>query len=149
MGIVFLRSGYIAPHPIRGLGFIWLNALILLTVSFLGGTRLSTLANGVMVFGLYGIAFIGGWIEQIGTFMTNISASQAAINIGVISSLILPSEALWKRAVYEIQSPLVTTLGFSPWTGQTYPSTIMIVYSIIYLIIMFALAVRFFHLRDL
>ena len=149
MGIVFLRAGYIAPHPIQGLGFILLDALILLTVSLLGGTRFSTLANGVMVFGLYGIAFIGGWIEQIGTFFTNVSANQAAINIGIISSLIMPSEALWKRAVHELQSPLVTTLGFSPWTGQTYPSNIMILYSFIYLFFMLGMAIYFFHKRDL
>lgn len=149
MGLVYLRSGYTAPHPLSALALIWLNALILLTISLLGGTALSTLANGVLVFGLYGVAFIGGWIEQIGSFLPKATASQAAINIGVITSLIMPSEALWKRAAHEIQSPLVAALGFSPFTSSVYPSTAMIYYAIVYMIAAFALAVRLFNQRDL
>jgi len=149
MALVFLRSGYSAPHPLQGLGLIWLNALVLLSVSLLGGARLSTLANGVLVFGLYGIAFIGGWIEQIGSYLPDQAASQTAINIGVITSLIMPSEALWKRAAHEIQSPLVSALGVSPFSAGSYPSAIMIMYAILYLVVALALAVKLFNTRDL
>jgi Cu-processing system permease protein len=149
MAFVYLRSGYSPPHPFRALELIWLNALILLGVSLLGGTRLSTLANGVLVFGLYGVAFIGGWIEQIGGFLTDQAASQVATNIGIITSLIMPSEALWKRAAHEIQSPLVAAIGITPFSVGSYPSLIMIVYSVLYLLVILGLAVRLFNLRDL
>jgi Cu-processing system permease protein len=149
MGLVFLRSGYSAPHPLNALALIWLNALVLLSVSLLGGAYLSTLANGVLVFGLYGVAFIGGWIEQIGSFFTNQSASQIAINIGIITSLMMPSEALWRRAAHELQSPLSTALGISPFTAGTYPSAVMIIYAVIFMLIAFALAVQRFGNRDL
>jgi Cu-processing system permease protein len=149
MAIVYLRSGYISPHPLRALSLILLNALILLSISLLGGTSLSTLANGVLVFGLYGVAFIGGWIEQIGSFLPDQAASQTAINIGVVTSLIMPSEALWKRAAYELQSPIVSALGFNPLTGSVYPSAAMIVYALLYLIIVVAFAIRLFKYRDL
>ena len=148
-GLVFALSGYTAPHPLAGIALMWLNALLLLSVSLMGGTLFSTLANGVMVFGLYGIAFIGGWIEQIGTFLQNQAASQTAVNIGVITSLILPSEALWKRAASELQSPLVAALGFSPFTSTSVPSNAMIVYAAIYLLVVIALAIRLFNARDL
>jgi len=149
MAFVYLRSGYSPPHPFRALELIWLNALILLGVSLLGGTRLSTLANGVLVFGLYGVAFIGGWIEQIGGFLTDQAASQIATNIGIITSLIMPSEALWKRAAHEIQSPLAAAIGITPFSVGSYPSLIMIVYSVLYLLVILGLAVRLFNLRDL
>jgi Cu-processing system permease protein len=149
MGLVFLRSGYTAPHPLSALALMWLNALVLLSVSILGGAYLSTLANGVLVFGLYGVAFIGGWIEQIGSFFTNQAASQIAINIGIITSLIIPSEALWKRAAHDLQSPLVSALGISPFTTRSYPSTAMVFYAILFMLIAFALAVRRFSQRDL
>jgi ABC-type transport system involved in multi-copper enzyme maturation permease subunit len=149
MGLVFLRSGYVAPHPWRALELLWLNALILLSVSLLGGTRLSTLANGVLVFGLFGIAFIGGWIEQIGSFMNNTAASQTALNIGVITSLMLPSEALWKRAAHELQSPLVAALGFSPFASSIYPSLMMILYALLYLGAALLFAIHLFNRRDL
>jgi ABC-type transport system involved in multi-copper enzyme maturation permease subunit len=149
MGIVFLRTGYTAPHPLRALELIWLNALVLLSVSILGGTILSTLANGVLVFGLYGIAFLGGWIEQIGSFLPDQAASHTAVNIGIITSLIMPSEALWKRAAHELQSPLVAALGFSPFSSAYYPSLLMVVYAVLYTVIALILAVLLFKQRDL
>ena len=149
VGLVYLESGYSAPHPVRALSLLWMNALVLLSVSILGGSLLSTLANGVLVFGLYGVAFIGGWIEQIGTFFTDPVAHRTAINIGIITSLVLPSEALWKRAAHELQSPLVGALGISPFSAGSYPSTAMIVYAGLYLIVAFALAVRTFNRKDL
>jgi Cu-processing system permease protein len=149
MGFIFLRSGYLAPHPLQALALIWLNDLVLLSVSILGGASLSTLANGVLVFGLYGIAFIGGWIEQIGSFFRDQVAGQTAINIGIITSLAMPSEALWKRAAHELQSPLVAVFGVSPFAANSYPSMIMIFYAVFYIMVAFALAARQFNARDL
>lgn len=143
--IVYLVGGYSAPNALRGLGLMWINVILLLNVSLLGGAMLSTLANGVLVFGMYGIAFLGGWIEQFGSLVQN----QTAINIGIISSLIIPSEALWKRAAYEMQSPLVQALGFSPFTSGSVPSTMMIAYAIFYAGMALLLAIRQFRRRDL
>jgi len=149
MGFIYLRSGYVAPNPVSALALIWLNGLILLSISLLGGTSLSTLANGVLVFGLWGVAFIGGWVEQIGAYLPNSSASQTSINIGVITSLIMPTEAIWKLAAHNLQSPLVAALGFSPFSSTTYPSLIMVIYAVLYLIVAVALAMRLFSRRDL
>jgi len=149
MGYIFLRSGYSAPHPLQALAMIWLNDIVLLSVSLLGGARLSTLANGVLVFGLYGIAFIGGWIEQIGSFFRDQAASQVAINIGIITSLVMPSEALWKRAAHELQSPLTAVLGVSPFSSGSYPSLIMILYALAYIAVALAWAISQFNKRDL
>ena len=143
--LVYAISGYVAPNVLRGLSLIWLNAILLLGVSLAGGAVLSTLANGVLVFGMFGIAFIGGWIEQIGSFIQN----QTAVNVGIISSLLIPSEALWKRAAFEMQSPLVSALGFSPFTAASMPSQVMVLYGMIYAILALLLAIRLFSKRDL
>jgi Cu-processing system permease protein len=145
MAIVYLTSGYLAPNALRGLGLMVLNAFLLLSVSLMGGASLSTLANGVLVFGLYSIAFIGGWIEQFGSFLNN----QTAVNIGVLASLIFPSEAIWKRAAYEMQSPLVAAIGFSPFSSSSVPSLLMVAYAAVYAALALFLAMRFFRRRDL
>ena len=145
IGLVYFISGYVAPNVLRGLGLLWMNAVLLLGVSLAGGAMLSTLANGVLVFGLFGIAFVGGWIEQIGSFMQN----QTAINVGIISSLLIPSEALWKRAAFEMQSPIVSVLGFSPFTSASMPSTLMVIYGLVYAILALLLAIFLFNRRDL
>ena len=144
--IVYSIGDYVVPGYWRGLGLIWLNGALMLSVSFVGGSMLSTLANGVLVFGLFGVAFVGGWIEQIGSFIQN----QSAINIGILSSLILPGEALWKRAAFEMSSPVVTAIGFSPFTSsQSVPSPMMVWYAVGYAIVMILWAIRAFLRRDL
>ena len=122
-----------------------LNAFLLLSVSLMGGATLSTLANGVLVFGLYSIAFIGGWIEQFGSFLNN----QTAVNIGILASLIFPSEAIWRRAAYEMQSPLVAAIGFSPFSSTSVPSLLMVLYAAIYAAVTLFMAMRLFQGRDL
>jgi hypothetical protein len=98
-----------------------------------------------MVFGLYGVAFIGGWVEQIGSFLKN----QTAISIGIISSLIIPSEALWKRVAHDMQSPIVKAMGFSPFSAPSVPSPMMLWYGVFYTLLALALAIRQFEKRDL
>ncbi|HEX7433665.1 MAG TPA: ABC transporter permease subunit [Anaerolineaceae bacterium] len=143
---VFLIAGYTPPNLLAGLSLMWLTCLLLLSVSFFGGSQFSTLANGVMVFGLFGIAFIGGWIEQFGALVKN----DTAISVGIISSLILPTEALWRRAAFEMQSPLSTMLGgATPFSSISVPSPLMVIYAGVYILVALVLAVRTFSRRDL
>lgn len=142
---VWLQSGYLAPHIPAGVPLIFLESLLVMTVALMCSSRLTALATGAVVFGLYGLSFIGGWVEQIGAVVHN----QTAINVGIITSLIIPSEALWRRAAYEMQSPLSGALGVSPFGTTSVPSLAMIVYAVIYILLALALALRFFSRRDL
>ena len=142
--LVNLITGYTVNNSLAALILIWTNGALILNLTLLGGTRLSTLANGVFVFASYGIAFVGGWIEQISSFLYN----KQAMNIGIISSLLMPSEALWKRAAYEMREIIVDAIGFSPFTSASIPSSLMVVYASIYAVIMLVLALRSFQNRD-
>ena len=104
--------------------------------------------NGAVGVGLWGLAFIGGWVEQFGALLQN----QAAVNIGVVSSLIIPSEALWRRAAYEMTPPLAQVLGISfsgPMMTMSVPSDAQIVYAVGYLAVALAIGARVFARRDL
>lgn len=145
LAVTYLVTRYRAPNILSGLAMIWLESLLLLTVTLLWGTSFSTLTSGVLTFGLQSLAFIGGWIEQFGT----IAQSRSAINLGIITSIIMPSEALWRKAAFEMQSPLVSALGISPFSGASVPSSLMVSYAIVYLVVALGLAVRRFGQRDL
>ena len=138
-------GGVTARHLVRGASLIWLECILLLTVTFCFGTWLSTLTNGVLALGLHGLAFIGGWIEQVGA----ISHSPRAVDVGVVASFIMPSESLWRRAAFEMQSPLVGAFNFSPFSNASVPSLAMIVYAGLYLLAAMELAVHHFGKRDL
>jgi ABC-type transport system involved in multi-copper enzyme maturation permease subunit len=144
IAIVNSASGQFPTGVVPGIPLMWLNVLLLLSVTLLGGTLLSTLANGVTLFGLYAVAFIGGWIEQIGSFFEN----QTALNIGIISSLLLPSEALWRRAAYEMQ-PLASVIDIGPFITISVPSPLMIGYAVVYGALALLLAMIVFTRRDL
>ena len=140
-----MQSGYVAPYLLAGLALIYLESLLVMTVAMACSSRFSALATGGVVFGLYGLAFIGGWIEQIGAFLN----SQTAVQVGILTSLIIPSESLWRRAAFEMQSPLSGLLGISPFGARSVPSLLMVVYAVVYLLVVLALTVRIFQKRDL
>ena len=142
---ILVQSGYMAPHLLAGLALIYLESLVVMTVAMLFSSRFSALATGGVVFGLYGLAFIGGWVEQIGAVLN----SQTAVQVGILTSLIIPSESLWRRAAYEMQSPLSGLLGISPFGASSVPSLLMVAYAVVYLLAVLALTVRVFQQRDL
>ncbi len=142
---VWAQSGYLPPHLAAGLGLIYLESLLVMTIALLFSSRLSALATGGVIFGLYGMSFIGGWIEQIGSAIQNATA----VKVGILTSLIIPSEALWHRAAYEMQSPLSGVLGFSPFGTTSVPSLLMVGYAVVYLLAALGLTVYVFGRRDL
>ena len=142
---VWVQSGYLPPHLAAGLGLIYLESLLVMTIALLFSSRLSALATGGVIFGLYGMSFIGGWIEQIGSAIQNATA----VKVGILTSLIIPSEALWHRAAYEMQSPLAGVLGFSPFGTTSVPSLFMVGYAVVYLLAALGLTVYVFGRRDL
>ena len=89
--------------------------------------------------------FIGGWIEQIAAFAGN----QAATNLGIVISFILPSEAIWRRASFLIQPSFLRQLNVGPFVTVSTPSPAMVVYSVIYVAVVLALALAVFQRRDL
>jgi ABC-type transport system involved in multi-copper enzyme maturation permease subunit len=145
MLIVYLMVGYVPAQPHLGLLLLLLEALVLLSLSLFGGTRFSTMTNGIVLFMLYGLAFIGSWVEQIG-FMLQ---SGAAVRIGIISSLLLPVEALWRLASHLMQPPLLSELPVSPFASASIPSTAMVIYALSYAAVALLLAISTFSQRDL
>jgi Cu-processing system permease protein len=142
---VYVQSGYMPPHLVAGLVLIYLESLLIMTIALLFSSRLTALATGGVIFGLYGMAFIGGWIEQIGAALQ----STTAVKIGIVTSLIIPSEALWRRAAYEMQSPLSSIIGLSPFGATSVPSLLMVIYTVVYLAAALGLTVLVFGRRDL
>ena len=142
--ITYAMAGVTARHLASGLSLMWMESVVLLSVTFAFATYFSTLTTGVLTLGLHGLAFLGGWIEQFGA----ITQTQRAVNVGVIASVLMPSEALWRRAAFEMQSPLASAMRISPFSTLSVPSTAMIFYAAIYLTIALVIAIRRFSQRD-
>lgn len=142
---IYLQAGYLANNLLAGLSLIYLEALLVMTVALACSSAMPALATGGLVFGLYGLAFIGGWIEQIGAVFRN----QTAVQVGIVTSLLIPTEAIWRRATFEMQAPLSAALQMTPFTTLSVPSTAMILYAILYLVVALAAAINTFQHRDI
>jgi Cu-processing system permease protein len=145
VGMAHWLSGIGPRNLLLGASLIWFECLLILSLTLFFGTTFSTLTNGVLVLGLHGIAFLGGWIEQVGATLH----SPRTVTLGIISSVIMPSESLWRRAAFEMQSPLVGSLNISPFSNASVPSQAMIVYAGLYLLVIWVLTDRRFGRRDL
>jgi Cu-processing system permease protein len=144
--IVYLRSGFAASNVMSGLGLMLLQGLTILSLTIAGGTRLSSLANGVVAFMLYGMAFIGGWVEQIGALFRN----ETAVDIGIAASLLMPADVLWKKAL-SLFLPEFTASPMSggPFAVTSQPNDLMIIYAVAYTLALLLLALWSFSRRDL
>jgi Cu-processing system permease protein len=142
---VFFQSGYLPRNLLSGLSLIYLEALLVMTFSLACSSAMPALATGGMVFGLYGLAFIGGWIEQIGAIFNN----QTAVQVGIATSLLFPTEAIWRRASFEMQSTFGAVLQMTPFVTLSVPNLLMVIYAVLYLLIALAAAVKIFQNRDI
>jgi len=122
-----------------------LQSLILLSLSILGTTFLPTVANGVAVFGLYSVALMSGFMEQLGSMIRN----DAMVTVGIAVSLLVPSDAMGKLSASLLQDGRSYLERVGPFMVNSQPSAWMVVYSLIYVAVLLMLALRIFSRRDL
>ena len=153
-GLIFLIAyavaGYQPVDAPRTLGLMVLGAVLLLTISLFGSSVLSTLANGVVSFTLFGLAWLGGIVEFIGALVSN----AAMVNLGIAVSLLVPSDGVWKAASFYAQSPAFVVLASAqqvgmPFFGTAPPTGPFLAWAGVYPLVFLALAVRAFARRDL
>ncbi|WP_157935370.1 ABC transporter permease [Kyrpidia spormannii] len=126
--------------------------LVLSAVTLLGSAYLPTLGNGVAVTLLYGLALLGGLMEQ---FMSVGSSSSAGERIGLVTSLLMPSDALYRRMVYEVTAGSGIPVGDSaarmlgPFASLNAPSDAFLVYVGVYIVAVLLWGCLRFTWRDI
>lgn len=144
--IMWIETGHMQNNLGAALPLMCLAALVMTTVTIAGGVRLATITNGMLAFALYGIAFIGGWVEQIGA----VTGSDAARRIGTAISLVSPADAMWRRAAYDLQPPFMRELQFvSPFGSASLPSAAMIGWTAGYVVVVLGIGILVFRKRAL
>jgi ABC-type transport system involved in multi-copper enzyme maturation permease subunit len=145
LAIARVIGHFTPPHVARGLPLMLLEGTVLLTLSIAGGAVLGTVTNGILAFGLYGLAFVGSWMEQIGT----LTGRDAARYVGTVASLIMPSESLWQLAAWNMQPSIMRELAATPFSPASVPSPAMVAWAAAYAAVALALGVRAFRKRAL
>ena len=143
--LVRVLTGFRQAHLGSALALMFLGAATLLTLSIAGGTRLKTVTNGIVVFGFYAIAFIGGWIEAIGATL----GSEASRYIGTAVSLVSPVDAMWRLAAHQMQPPLMQQMPMGPFSSAAVPSSAMVLWTVGFVVATLLAALRGLQTRAL
>jgi Cu-processing system permease protein len=144
--VVIVRTlvGFVPLNVAPAIPLMMLEVTLLLSVSIAGGARLNTITNGIVALAFYGLAFVGGFVEQIGV----LAGIPSARTIGIVVSLISPADALWRLAVYHMQPEIVRSLE-TPLTTFSVPTFWTVWWAVGFTMLTLVYAVRTFLRRDL
>ena len=152
--IARIVAGYQPGNVPKVAGLMVLQVFVLLAVSLLGSTVLPTLANGVVMLALFGLAWLGGIIGFIGTIPPG---NELMANLGTAVSLLLPADAVWRGASFHaLPTSLLAAQSFAggpelelPFASTTPIAPAMLVWALAYPVACLSVAVAAFRRRDL
>ena len=121
-----------------------LEITLSLTIAVAGGARFSTVTNAIAAVGFYGVAFVGGFVEQIGGF----AGITSLRTVGIIVSLISPADSMWRMAANYMQPEIVRRTGMLA-LGASVPSSAMVWWAAGFTVLTLLYAIRAFRQRAL
>lgn len=135
----------------KACGVFELIPATLVSLTTLGSIYFPALGNGIGMTLLVGVSMIGGFIERVSP-----SDAQTAMDkIGLITSLILPSNAAYYRVMSEMLGPNAAFFSstevnnqLGPFGGGPTPSNAFLVYIGVYIAVTVALGATIFSRRD-
>jgi ABC-type transport system involved in multi-copper enzyme maturation permease subunit len=146
-------TGYVPPHPVDLILYVGAEGLALLSLGLLLSTRLSGITGGVIALVAWLMGWIAGVVGDIGVGLQN----QAIENVGTVSHLILPTDGLWRGAVYAMEPDAVLatlraagTIGrANPFSAVDPPPIQFLAWVVVWFAIMLALSVWSFRTREI
>jgi len=146
-------TGYLPPHPIELAMFVAAEGLVLLSLGLLLSTKLSGITAGVIALVAWLMGWIAGVVGDIGTGLQN----PALQNVGIISHILLPSDGLWRGAIYAMEPDTYLaalraagTFGrANPFAAVDPPPTPFLVWVVVWFGLVLALSVWSFRRRQI
>jgi len=137
-------AGFVPVGVSRAIPLLMLEIAVCLTISVAGGSRFSTVTNGITALGFYGVAFIGGFVEQIGGFAGITSLRTIGINVSLVS----PADSMWRLAAHNLQPEILRGSGGLA-LGASVPTPLMVWWAAGFTLLTLLYAVRTFRHRAL
>ncbi len=153
---VKLITDYQPPSPVLTILYLVGETVVLMTLALLISTRLSGMTGGVIALGAYGVSWLGGIAGAIGNAFQNSTIT----HIGTATQLILPTDGLWRGAVYSMEPAAIITVAraagaagraasANPFLELSGPPLPYLVWCAGWLVVMLALTIYSFHRREI
>jgi ABC-type transport system involved in multi-copper enzyme maturation permease subunit len=146
-------TGYLPPHPIQLILYVGAEGLVLLSLGLALSTRLSGITGGVIALVAWLMGWIAGVVGDVGAGLQN----QAVENVGVISHLLLPTDGLWRGAIYAMEPDAFiatmraagTVARANPFAAVDPPPITFLAWVVIWFALMLGLSVWSFRTREI
>jgi ABC-type transport system involved in multi-copper enzyme maturation permease subunit len=103
LAMVQMVTGYSPPHPALAVLFLAGQSLVVLTFTMLCSSRLAPVTSGIVALVLFGLVWIAGFVGMVGEQFGN----RNIIDVTTAISLVLPTDGLWRGAVYNLEPAAV------------------------------------------
>jgi ABC-type transport system involved in multi-copper enzyme maturation permease subunit len=104
--VVQALTGYGPPDPVGAVLYLAAEAILLLTLALVLGTRLPGIASGAIVVVVYGLTWVAGVLGAVGAFFNTPGLVEAA----ELSRVAVPIDGLWRGAVYSLEPAVVVAV---------------------------------------
>ena len=146
-------TGYVPPHPNDLVLYVGAEGLALLSLGLLLSTRLSGITGGVIALVAWLMGWIGGIVGDIGTALQNESVQ----NVGTVTHLLLPTDGLWRGAVYAMEPDAVlaalrasgAAASANPFAAVSPPPIQFLAWVVVWFALMLALSLWSFRTREI
>jgi len=152
IAVVGLVSGYLPPDPILPVAYLAGQALVLLSLTVLLSTWLPPIAGGAIAVVAYGLAWMAGVLGKIGLAI----GAPTLVGVSDASRFLLPTDARWQGVVYGLEPSFVINAAegqfvarASPFFAASGPSPAIVAWSVIWVVLVLALAVAQLRRREL
>ena len=152
IGAVGMVSGYLPPDPILPVAYLAGQALVLLSLTVLLSTRLPPIAGGAIAVVAYGLAWMAGILGKIGLAI----GTTTLVTVSDAVRYLLPTDALWQGVVYGLEPSFVINAASdeplaqaTPFFANAPPSTAILIWTAVWLVLVLVLAVSQLRRREL
>jgi len=155
IGAVGVVTGYSPPQPLAAVAYLAGESVILLTLALALSTRLGAIASGAICVVTFGLAWMAGIVGAIAVAFD----AEGLRRVIDVAKLLLPTEILWRGVVFSLEPPafiLAAGLGprgamaaANPFFADTPPPAPSLVWAVVWVVGMLALAARSFERREL
>jgi ABC-type transport system involved in multi-copper enzyme maturation permease subunit len=117
IGAVGLLTGHYPPEPIVAVVFLAAQAIVLLTIALLLGTRLPAIAAGAVCVVVFGLAWMAGVFSGVARAFN----ADALAAVSEATRWLFPSDGLWRGVIYGLEPPLVQIVASGSEIGEANP----------------------------
>jgi len=149
VGLTAAAGGYWPDNPVKAGFSLAFAVVVVVVIALLGTTMLSSTANGIAIFMVFGAGLASGLIGQIGAALDSASLDR----ISSIASWALPFEAIYQDGLHALTADVRGATGaivqLGPFGGAQDAGPLLYPYVLAYLVVVALLADRLFRRADL